>query len=141
IWTGNNLARSSFAHTGNFAVELGREPNLQSRISQTIDNPPTGKRYRLCFQARENIPANQANQAGYVLTSTLIFLDGQDRELDGTNLRMISGEIPRHRYQRFCLTTAPAPPATRRILTRITFAPLTSNKAMVKIDDMTVNAF
>ena len=48
-WTGSNLTRSSFAYNGNFAVELGREPNLQSRISQTLDNLPTGKRYRLCF--------------------------------------------------------------------------------------------
>ncbi len=133
FWASINASRSGLAHGGNFAAELGTNPNRQAVLRQSVPAGP-GLNYRITFWARERI--RQLGMSRFVLEVPVYVYDGQGRFIGRVDPAFNPTAIPDRTYQQFRFTTGVLPRGTDRAELRFIFRPLTGNNNSVVIDDV-----
>ncbi|AGL02953.1 BsuPI-related putative proteinase inhibitor [Desulfoscipio gibsoniae] len=132
-WSGNNVVRSTAAHSGNYAAELGRDSGRQAVLSQTVDAEPN-RIYQITFWGMENVrPGRTAN---FVLEVEIFIYDSAGRLIGRVDPAYNPGSLPNNTYQQFTFTSGVLPSRTDRAELRFVFRPRTSNDNTVIIDDV-----
>lgn len=135
IWSGNNVVRTTAAHAGNYAAELGRNPDRQAVLSQSVNAEPN-RIYQITFWAMENVrPGRTAN---FVLEAEIFIYDSAGRLIGRVDPAFNPGSLPNNTYQQFSFTSGVLPARTDRAELRFVFRPRTGNDNTVVIDDVTM---
>ena len=136
FWGATNVRRTSVAHSGSFAAELGVVPTQEAALFQTVrTNITPGRSYKLSFWAREDF----CGTSNYSLTAEVRFFNRMGMPVDGASSSFPGSAIPDNGYQQFTISTPAAPIGSVSAIVRFTFMPNTSlpaNNSMVKIDDV-----
>jgi len=132
-WTGNNVVRTTSAHSGSYAAELGRDADRQAVLAQTVDAEPN-RIYRITFWGTERVAAGR--NANFVLEAEIFIYDSSGRLVGRVDPAFRPGSLPNNTYQQFEFTTGVLPSRTDRAQLRFVFRPSMGNDNTVIIDDI-----
>ncbi len=133
IWSGSNVVRTTSAHSGSYAAELGGYPGRQAVLSQTVDAEPN-RIYQITFWGMEHVqPGRTAN---FVLEVETFIYDSAGRLIGRVDPTFNPGALPNNTYQQYTFTTGVLPARTDRAELRFVFRPSTGNDNTVIIDDV-----
>jgi len=134
VWDGYNLYRTTLAHSGRYAGELGAVHNRRAVLSQTVDVSP-GRLYRVTFWARENVQPRKV--ANFEVEVEILLYNRRGGLIGRVDPIFTPRNIPNNRYYKYSFTTALLPEGAERADIRFLFKPGSNNDNTVKIDDVT----
>ncbi len=133
LWTGSNVVRTTSAHSGSYAAELGADADRQAVLYQTVDAEPN-RIYQITFWGMERTrPRGTAN---FVLEVEIFIYDSAGRLVGRVDPSFSPGALPNNTYQQYTFTSGVLPSRTDRAQLRFVFRPRTSNDNTVIIDDV-----
>lgn len=135
VWSGQNVRRTTVAHSGRYAAELGATPNRQAILSQTAEIT-AGRLYRITFWGREIQRAR--NVANFRLEVEILLYDRTGRLIGRVDPVYSPAAIPANRYQQYSFSTGLLPRGTARGNLRFNFNPRSNNTNSVAIDDVSL---
>ncbi|KAF1084819.1 N-acetylmuramoyl-L-alanine amidase XlyA precursor [Sporotomaculum syntrophicum] len=133
IWSGSNVLRTTSAHSGSYAAELGADADRQAVLYQTVDAEPN-RIYQITFWGMERTrPRGTAN---FVLEVEIFIYDSAGRLIGRVDPSFSPGALPNNTYQQYTFTSGVLPSRTDRAQLRFVFRPRTGNDNTVIIDDV-----
>ncbi len=133
IWSGNNVVRTTSAHSGNYAAELGGDADRQAVLSQTVDAEPN-RIYQITFWGMERVqPGRTAN---FVLEVEIFIYDSAGRLIGRVDPSFNPGALSDNTFQQYTFTSGVLPARADRAELRFVFRPSTGNDNTVIIDDV-----
>ncbi len=133
IWSGNNVVRTTSAHSGSYAAELGGDAGRQAVLSQTVDAEPN-RIYRITFWGMERVRFGRT--ANFVLEVEIFIYDSAGRLIGRVDPSYNPGALPNNTYQQYTFTSGVLPSRTDRAELRFVFRPGAGNNNTVIIDDV-----
>lgn len=131
-WPADNVIRTTISHSGNYAAELGRNPNKSAELFQDV--PVTPRRvYRVSFWGREIGGRNTGN---FNLRTTVVYYDRNGDVIGQSDPDYNEDAIPNNYYSQYSFSTGEIPGNTRTARVRFRFSPGRSNQNSVAVDDV-----
>lgn len=133
-WSATNVRRTTDAHRGNYAVEMGDDPTRGSTLSQEFSVTP-GSNNRVSFWIAEDV--ENARAGNFSLGVQMFFRDRNRDVVAVVPEGPYSPEaIENETYEQFTFTTGriPGTAVTGEII--FTFTPTTGNTSQVRVDDV-----
>ncbi len=137
FWGASNVGRTTIAHTGSYAAELGMVPSQQAALFQSVRIPiRAGMVHKLSFWAREDKFGN----SDYTLTAQVRFFNRVGLPVGGASNNYPCSAISDTAYQQFMINIPEAPGNATTAVVEFLFQPNTGNASTVKIDDVDLAA-
>ena len=133
VWSGSNVMRTTAAHSGSYAAELGADADRQAVLSQTVDAEPN-RIYQITFWGMERVRPRQT--ANFILEVEIFIYDSAGRLIGRVDPSYSPGALPNNTYQQYTFTSGVLPSRTDRAELRFVFRPRTGNESTVIIDDV-----
>lgn len=134
FWGASNVSRTSTAHSGSYAAELGRlNPQSSGSLFQMVHKRVVcDRQYRLSFWVREDLLGQRSD---FTLTAEVVFYDLYGTQIGVATETLSSASIPDNSYTQIQLATPVSDRNVDSILVRFNFMPGKGNTNTVKIDD------
>lgn len=135
FWSGKNFYQTQDAHSGSYAVALGKNAQYQSDISQRLNARPK-RIYEVTFWGMEKVRAGK--QGEFVMEAEILVYDSSGRYISRVDPVFRPSSLPNNTFQEFTFTTGVLPTGTDQMELRFVFKPRSGNDNSVVIDDVKV---
>ena len=132
-WSFQNLQRTTRAHSGSYAAQLGVKPLNRAVLSQLVGAKP-GRTYQVVFWAMEHV--NGASNGTFELEAAVYVFDQEGRQIGRVDPVYTPGELPDNNYREFSFKTGALPADTHSMELRFVFRPRSGNRNRLYIDDV-----
>ncbi|SFR14463.1 BsuPI-related putative proteinase inhibitor [Desulfoscipio geothermicus] len=133
VWSGTNVFRTRAAHSGNYAAELGADPDRNATLSQRLYAEP-GRIYQITFWGMEHVrPGRTGN---FILEVEILVYNSAGRYIGRVDPTFSPRSLPNTTYQEYSFSTGVLPRGTDQVELRFVFRPGTGNDNSVRIDDV-----
>lgn len=133
-WSATNVRRTTDAHRGSYALEMGDDPTRRSTLSQEFSVTP-GSNNRVSFWVAEDV--QNARAGNFSLGVQLLLRDRSGDVVAVVPEGPYSPEaIENEVYEQFTFTTGRIPGTAVSAELIFTFTPTTGNPSQVRVDDV-----
>ncbi|SFG58543.1 LysM domain-containing protein [Desulfotomaculum arcticum] len=134
-WSAVNVKRSSRAHSGNYAAELGAAADKRAILSQSVPGA-SGRIYEVTFWASENLLLGRVSD--FKLEVAIYVYNDRGRQIGRVDPVYRPESLPNGTYQQFTFSTGLLPSGTDWMELRFEFRPGTGNISSVLVDDVSL---